>query len=181
MHMLRASCAIVAQRQQFNKEATPSVVHEFIFAEVKIVKLPSCCGAKEKCKNRPLVTRHFADSARLCTFTRPVTLRGVPCKCVVPLASVSAVLLGTNTWYSKWSFHINGVDWHLQLALSFGQLFYNFHTSLYLTATINRPYVLHFRGTLLDLHRSKTDNPSGLQQSSPTDVQTSATRCLPLD
>lgn len=48
--MLRASHAIVAQRQyrQFNKEVTLAVVHEFIFAEVKIVKLPSCFGAEEK-------------------------------------------------------------------------------------------------------------------------------------
>lgn len=106
--MLRAFRAIVAQRQQFDKEATLAVVHEFIFAEAKIVKLPSCFGAEEKCKNRPLVT--FADSARLCTFTRPVTLSCVPCKHVVLLASFSAVLLGTNTRYSKWSFHINGAD-----------------------------------------------------------------------
>lgn len=102
--MLRASHAIVAQRQQFNKEATLAVVHEFIFAEVKIVKLPSCSGAEEKCKNRPLVTRHVADSARQCTFTRPVTLRVLPCRCVVLLVGFSAVLLGTNTRYSKWSF-----------------------------------------------------------------------------
>lgn len=107
--MLRASRAIVAQRQQFNKEATLAVVHEFIFAEVEIVKLPCCFGAEEKCKNRPLVTHHVADSARLCTFTRPVTLMGLPCKRVVLLARFSAILLGINTRYSKWSFHINGV------------------------------------------------------------------------
>lgn len=65
--MLRASRAIVAQRQQFNKEATLAVVHEFIFAEVKIVKLPSCFGAEER--KRKMQKSTFSDSpfCRQCT------------------------------------------------------------------------------------------------------------------
>lgn len=64
MHMLRASHAIVAQRQQFNKEATLAVIHEFIFAEVKIVKLPSCFGAEEKMQKSTFNDSQFC---RQCT------------------------------------------------------------------------------------------------------------------